>query len=133
MQNSGLMYKMHQLSASANDLIPLLSAHTKERIRRSSPENTRLFDHHQRLVYSRSKCLRSFKLAGGDNEPIKSEIAAIDGVVVNVIGYSGDIVAVSRDFKRNPFRYGRDNERCAGRAAQGRCAHAHAGSDCGGV
>ena len=53
------------------------------------------------LFTARSKCLRSLRLAD-DPEPIKSDIAAIDRVLVNVLGYKGDIEAVSRDFKRNP-------------------------------
>lgn len=53
------------------------------------------------LFTARSKCLRSLRLED-DPEPIKSDIAAIDRVLVNVLGYKGDIEAVSCDFKRNP-------------------------------
>ena len=53
------------------------------------------------LFTARSKCLRSLRLSD-DPEPIKSDIAAIDRVLVNVLGYKGDIEAISRDFKRNP-------------------------------
>jgi len=54
------------------------------------------------LFTARSKCLRSLRLEQGDIESIRADIAAIDRVLVNVLGYSGDIEAVSRDFKRNP-------------------------------
>lgn len=54
------------------------------------------------LFTARSKCLRSLRLEDGDVETIKADIAAIDRVLVNVLGYSGNIEAVSRDFKRNP-------------------------------
>lgn len=53
------------------------------------------------LFTARSKCLRSLRLSD-DPDTIKSDIAAIDRVLVNVLGYTGDIEAVSRDFKRNP-------------------------------
>lgn len=53
------------------------------------------------LFTARSRCLRDLRLAD-DPEPIKADIAAIDRVLVNVLGYKGDIEAVSRDFKRNP-------------------------------
>jgi len=54
------------------------------------------------LFTARSKCLRSLRLEDGDIEAIQADIAAIDRVLVNVLGYQGDIEAVSRDFKRNP-------------------------------
>lgn len=54
------------------------------------------------LFTARSKCLRALRLEDGDIETIKADIAAIDRVLVNVLGYKGDIEAVSRDFKRNP-------------------------------
>lgn len=54
------------------------------------------------LFTARSKCLRSLRLEQGDPEAIRADIAAIDRVLVNVLGYTGDIEAVSRDFKRNP-------------------------------
>lgn len=53
------------------------------------------------LFTARSKCLRALRLTD-DPEPVRSDIAAIDRVLVNVLGYKGDIEAVSRDFKRNP-------------------------------
>ncbi len=54
------------------------------------------------LFTARSKCLRSLRLEDGDIEAIRADIAAIDRILVNVLGYAGDIEAVSRDFKRNP-------------------------------
>ena len=54
------------------------------------------------LFTARSKCLRSLRLEDGDTDTIRADIAAIDRVLVNVLGYRGDIEAVSRDFKRNP-------------------------------
>tara|TARA_R110002020_G_scaffold87061_27_gene215161 strand:- start:5042 stop:5515 length:474 start_codon:yes stop_codon:yes gene_type:complete len=54
------------------------------------------------LFTARSKCLRSLRLEDGDIDTIRADIAAIDRVLVNVLGYKGDIEAVSRDFKRNP-------------------------------
>ncbi|MGJ8570212.1 MAG: hypothetical protein ACSHXI_05855 [Hoeflea sp.] len=54
------------------------------------------------LFTARSKCLRFLRLEQGDPEAIRADIAAIDRVLVNVLGYTGDIEAVSRDFKRNP-------------------------------
>lgn len=54
------------------------------------------------LFTARSKCLRSLRLEEGDPDTIRADIAAIDRVLVNVLGYTGDIEAVSRDFKRNP-------------------------------
>lgn len=54
------------------------------------------------LFTARSKCLCSLRLEQGDPEAIRADIAAIDRVLVNVLGYTGDIEAVSRDFKREP-------------------------------
>jgi hypothetical protein len=54
------------------------------------------------LFTARSRCLRSLRLEDGDIETIQEDIAAIDRVLFNVLGYKGDIEAVSRDFKRNP-------------------------------
>jgi hypothetical protein len=54
------------------------------------------------LFTARSKCLCSLRLEDGNPDTIRDDIAAIDRVLVNVLGYKGDIEAVSRDFKRNP-------------------------------
>lgn len=48
----GLMYQKHQLFASAKALIPILSAHAKERTQHSPTTYPWLCHHHQRLVYS---------------------------------------------------------------------------------
>lgn len=54
------------------------------------------------LFTARSKCLRSLRLEDGNIDTIRGDIAAIDRVLINVLGFKGDIEAVSRDFKRNP-------------------------------
>jgi hypothetical protein len=54
------------------------------------------------LFTARSRCLQSLRLEHGDPDTTRADIAAIDRVLVNVLGYKGDIEAVSRDFKRNP-------------------------------
>lgn len=52
------------------------------------------------LLTWRSRCLRTLRLAEGDQTGILADIAAIDRVLVNVIGFQGDIEALSRDFRR---------------------------------
>jgi hypothetical protein len=48
----------------------------------------------------RGKRLRSLRLNEGDKDQVLADIAAIDRVLVNVLGYAGDIEADSRDFRR---------------------------------
>jgi hypothetical protein len=52
------------------------------------------------LLTWRGKRLRSLRLNEGDTTQVSADIAAIDRVLVNVLGYSGDIAAESRDFRR---------------------------------
>lgn len=48
----------------------------------------------------RGKRLRSVRLKEGDEAANLADIAAIDRVLVNVLGYTGDIEAESKDFRR---------------------------------
>jgi len=48
----------------------------------------------------RAKRLRSLRLGEGDRDPHLADISAIDRVLVNVLGYTGDIEAASKDFRR---------------------------------
>ncbi len=51
--------------------------------------------------------MRSLRLKEGDDAAVLADIAAIDHVLVNVIGFTGDIAALSRDFRREAlFRRG---------------------------
>lgn len=52
------------------------------------------------LLTWRARRLRSLRLAEGDPATIEADIAAIDRVLVNVIGFDGDIDAITRDFRR---------------------------------
>jgi len=54
-----------------------------------------------------SRRLRSLRLKDGKETEILADIAAIDRVLINVIGFQGDIEALSRDFRREAiFRHG---------------------------
>ncbi len=48
----------------------------------------------------RGKRLRSLRLKEGDEQEVLADIAAIDRVLVNVLGFTGDIAEMSRDFRR---------------------------------
>lgn len=52
------------------------------------------------LLTWRARRLRSLRLKEGDESQVLADLAAIDRVLVNVIGYRGDIEAESRDFRR---------------------------------
>lgn len=55
----------------------------------------------------RARRLRSLRLKEWDVDAIWSDIAAIDRVLANVLGYTGDIEAETRDFSRETlFRRG---------------------------
>lgn len=59
------------------------------------------------LLTWRARRLRSLRLKEGDAATIEADIAAIDRVLVNVIGFDGDIDAITRDFRREGlFRRG---------------------------
>ncbi|ODU81440.1 hypothetical protein, partial [Novosphingobium sp. SCN 63-17] len=59
------------------------------------------------LLTWRARRLRSLRLKEGDVATIEADIAAIDRVLVNVIGFDGDIDAITRDFRREAmFRRG---------------------------
>lgn len=52
------------------------------------------------LLTWRARRLRSLRLKQGDEGEHLADLAAIDRVLVNVIGYTGDIEAETRDFRR---------------------------------
>lgn len=52
------------------------------------------------LLTWRARRLRALRLAEGDTADIEADIAALDRVLVNVLGYTGDIDADTRDFRR---------------------------------
>lgn len=52
------------------------------------------------LLTWRARRLRSLRLKEGDTASVEADIAAIDRVLVNVIGFDGDIDAITRDFRR---------------------------------
>lgn len=52
------------------------------------------------LLTWRAKRLRSLRLKEGDTDAVEADIAAIDRVLINVLGYTGDIEAETRDFRR---------------------------------
>jgi hypothetical protein len=52
------------------------------------------------LLTWRARLLRRLRLKEGDQATIETDIAAIDRVLVNVIGFTGDIDALTRDFRR---------------------------------
>ncbi len=56
--------------------------------------------------------LRSLRLKDGDEAEHLADIAAIDRVLVNVLGFDGDIEAVTRDFRREAL-FGRNELRRA--------------------
>lgn len=59
------------------------------------------------LLTWRARRLRSLRLREGDTAAVEADIAAIDRVLVNVIGFDGDIDAITRDFRREGlFRRG---------------------------
>lgn len=59
------------------------------------------------LLTWRSRRLRSLRLKDGKETEILADIAAIDRVLINVIGFQGDIETLSRDFRREAiFRHG---------------------------
>jgi hypothetical protein len=59
------------------------------------------------LLTWRSRRVRNLRLKDGEETETLADIAAIDRVLVNVIGFQGDIEALSRDFRREAiFRHG---------------------------
>lgn len=52
------------------------------------------------LLTWRARRLRSLRKGEGDPEQIEADIQAIDRVLVNVIGFKGDIATLTRDFRR---------------------------------
>ena len=52
------------------------------------------------LLTWRARCLRKLRKQEGDTTSVTADIAAIDRVLVNVIGFTGDIDALTRDFRR---------------------------------
>ena len=52
------------------------------------------------LLTWRARRLRRIRLKEGDEAQHLADIAAMDRVLVNVLGYTGDIEAESRDFRR---------------------------------
>lgn len=59
------------------------------------------------LLTWRSRRLRSLRLKEGKESETLADIAAIDRVLINIIGFAGDIEALSRDFRREAiFRHG---------------------------
>jgi hypothetical protein len=74
------------------------------------------------LLTHRGKRLRSLRTGDLDQETTLADIAAIDRVLVNVLAFTGDIEAVTKDFKRVAvFRRGELQRRVCDvlRAAQG--------------
>lgn len=51
------------------------------------------------LLTARARCLRDLRLSNGDPE-VQANIDAIDRVLVNVIGFTGDIAGLTRDYRR---------------------------------
>jgi len=51
------------------------------------------------LLTARARCLRDLRLSKGDPD-VQSNIDAIDRVLVNVIGFTGDIAELTRDYRR---------------------------------
>lgn len=64
------------------------------------------------LLTWRGKRLRSLRKAEGDEAAHLADIAAIDRVLVNVLGFTGDIEEQSRDFRREAL-FGRSELRRA--------------------
>ncbi|MBZ0163411.1 MAG: hypothetical protein K8H74_11940 [Notoacmeibacter sp.] len=59
------------------------------------------------LLTWRGRRLRSLRTGEGQVSEIEADIAAIDRVLVNVLGFNGDIAEASRDFRREAlFRRG---------------------------
>ncbi len=52
------------------------------------------------MLTHRARLLRSLRKAEGDEAAHLADIAAIDRVLVNVLGFTGDIAEHSRDFRR---------------------------------
>lgn len=52
------------------------------------------------LLTWRARLLRRLRLKEGDQAELEADILAIDRVLVNVIGFTGDIDALTRDFRR---------------------------------
>lgn len=52
------------------------------------------------LLTWRARRLRALRKGEGDPDQIEADIQAIDRVLVNVIGFKGDIAALTRDFRR---------------------------------
>jgi hypothetical protein len=52
------------------------------------------------LLTWRARLLRRLRLKDGNQSDLEADIQAIDRVLVNVIGFKGDIDAITRDFRR---------------------------------
>jgi hypothetical protein len=52
------------------------------------------------LLTWRARLLRRLRKQEGDTASVTADIAALDRVLVNVIGFTGDIEAITRDFRR---------------------------------
>ncbi|MBO6900755.1 MAG: hypothetical protein JJ864_05355 [Rhizobiaceae bacterium] len=52
------------------------------------------------LLTWRARLLRRLRLKEGDQAELEADIQAIDRVLVNVIGFTGDIEVLTRDFRR---------------------------------
>jgi hypothetical protein len=52
------------------------------------------------LLTWRARRLRSLRLKEGELSEVEADLAAIDRVLVNVIGFTGDVEAITRDFRR---------------------------------
>jgi hypothetical protein len=52
------------------------------------------------LLTWRARLLRRLRLKEGDASEIEADIQAIDRVLVNVIGFDGDVETITRDFRR---------------------------------
>ncbi|WP_394690424.1 hypothetical protein [Hoeflea sp.] len=52
------------------------------------------------LLTARARKLRDLRLGNGETNQVQADIDAIDRVLVNALGFTGDIEALIRDFKR---------------------------------
>lgn len=64
------------------------------------------------MLTARSRRLRSLRLEEGDQAAHLADIEAIDRVLINVLGFTGDIAAETKDFRREAL-FGRSELRGA--------------------
>lgn len=64
------------------------------------------------MLTARARRLRSLRLEEGDQAAHLADIEAIDHVLVNVLGFTGDIAAETKDFRREAL-FGRSELRRA--------------------